>query len=84
MKTIYTSIDIGSDTVKFIVSELYKDKFNILASHTIKTKGIRKGLIVDANLVINTLKDGVKEKDLLVIVKRFYKRPKWGVSVDIK
>ena len=61
MKTIYTSIDIGSDTVKFIVSELYKDKFNILASHTIKTKGIRKGLIVDANLVINTLKDGVKE-----------------------
>lgn len=61
MKTIYTSIDIGSDTIKFIVSELYADKFNILASHTIKSKGIRKGLIIDANLIINSLKDGVKQ-----------------------
>ncbi len=61
MKKIYTSIDIGSDTIKFVVSELFNDKYNILVAHTIKSKGIRKGLIVDANLVINTLKDGLKE-----------------------
>ena len=34
--------------------------------------------------ILPVVKDDVKEKDLLVIVKRFYKRPKWGVSVDIK
>ena len=34
--------------------------------------------------ILPVVKEGVKEKDLLVIVKRFYKRPKWGVSVDIK
>ena len=56
MKKIYTAVDIGSDTIKFVVSELYNNKFNVLAAHTIKSKGIRKGLIVDANLVINTLK----------------------------
>lgn len=61
MKKIYTGIDIGSDTIKYVVCEYFNNKFNIIASHTIKSKGIRKGLIVDANLVINTLKDGIKE-----------------------
>ena len=61
MKKIYTAIDIGSDTIKFVVGEILKDKSNILSSYTIKSKGIRKGLIVDPNLAINSIKDGVKE-----------------------
>lgn len=62
MKKIYTSIDIGSDTIKFLVGEaINKDKINVIASTTIKSKGIRKGLIVDSNLVINAIKDGIKE-----------------------
>ena len=61
MKKIYTAIDIGSDTIKFVTSEYYKDKVNILASYEGKAKGIRKGLIVDPNLAINSIKDGIKE-----------------------
>lgn len=61
MKKIYTAIDIGSDTIKFIVGEKYKDNVNVLASHEEKSKGIRKGLIVDPNLAINAIKDGIKE-----------------------
>ncbi|MGM9882073.1 MAG: cell division protein FtsA [Bacilli bacterium] len=61
MKKIYTAIDIGSDTIKFVVGEYYKDKVNILASYESKSKGIRKGLIVDPNLAINSIKDGIKE-----------------------
>lgn len=61
MKKIYTAIDIGSDTIKFVVGEYYKDKVNILASYEGKSKGIRKGLIVDPNLAINSIKDGIKE-----------------------
>lgn len=61
MKKIYTSIDIGSDTIKFVVGELFNGKINVLASHTIKSKGIRKGLIFDPNLAINAIKDGIKE-----------------------
>ena len=61
MKKIYTAIDIGSDTIKFVVGEYFKDKLNILAVYEEKAKGIRKGLIVDPNLAINSIKDGIKE-----------------------
>lgn len=60
MKKIYTSIDIGSDTIKFVVEELYKEKLHILHSSSIKSKGIRKGLIIDSNLMVNSIKDGIK------------------------
>lgn len=60
MRKIYTSIDIGSDTFKFLVGEAYQNKVNVLAAATIKSKGIRKGLIVDANLAVNAIKDGLK------------------------
>ena len=60
MKKIYSSIDIGSDTIKFVVGEYYNKKVNVLASYSIKSKGIRKGLIVDPNLAINAVKDGMK------------------------
>ena len=61
MKKIYTAIDIGSDTIKFVVEEYFKNKLNILATYEQKAKGIRKGLIVDPNLAINSIKDGIKE-----------------------
>lgn len=61
MKKIYASIDIGSDTIKFLVGELLNNKINVLAFNTIKSKGIRKGLIFDPNLTINAIKDGIKE-----------------------
>lgn len=54
-------IDIGTDTIKFVVSEYFNNKFNVLASYDIKTKGVRKGLIVDAALAVNAVKDGLKE-----------------------
>mgnify|MGYP001142893514 FL=1 len=61
MKKIYTAIDIGSDTIKFVVGEYFKNKLNILATYEQKAKGIRKGLIVEPNLAINSIKDGIKE-----------------------
>jgi len=32
MKQVYTSIDIGSDTVKVVVAELFNSKINLLAA----------------------------------------------------
>ena len=61
MKKIYSSIDIGSDTIKFVVGEYFNNKINILSSYIMKSKGVRKGLIVDANLTINAIKDGIKQ-----------------------
>lgn len=61
MKKIYTAIDIGSDKIKFVTGEEHNGKVNVLASHEQKSKGIRKGLIIDPNLAINSIKDGIKE-----------------------
>ena len=61
MKKIYTAIDIGSDTIKFVVGEYFKNKLNILATYEQKAKVIIKGLIVNRNLAINPIKDGIKQ-----------------------
>lgn len=60
MKKVFTSIDIGSDTVKILVGEMFNDKLNVLANTSINAKGVRKGLVIDSNLAINTIKDGMK------------------------
>ena len=58
MKKIYSSIDIGTYSIKFVVGEYFNQKFHVLASHSIKSKGIKKGLIVEPNLVIENIKEG--------------------------
>ena len=47
MRHIYTSVDIGSDTIKVAVCELFHNKLNLLAASSVSSKGIRKGLITD-------------------------------------
>lgn len=44
-----------------MVLEYFNHKFYVLASHCISSKGIKKGLIVEPNLVIEALRDGFKE-----------------------
>lgn len=61
MRKIYTSIDIGTDEIKAITIEEYNDKFNVLATAYVKTKGVKKGLIVDATLISNSLKKVIKQ-----------------------
>lgn len=61
MKKIYTSIDIGTYSIKFVVMEYFNHKFHVLASHSVKSKGVKKGLVVEPNLVIDSLKEGLNE-----------------------
>ena len=61
MKHIYTSVDIGTDTTKVVVTELYKGKLNLLAASSIRSKGIKKGLITNVNEAAETLKKAIGE-----------------------
>lgn len=72
MRKVYTSIDIGSDTIKFVVGENLNNQVKVLSSYEIKSKGIRKGLVIDSNLASNAVKDGIKEinKDLGFDIKK--------------
>ena len=60
MRKIYTSIDIGTDSVKVITLEYFNGKYNILASSSVKSEGVRQGLIVNASLVSNSIKKAIK------------------------
>ena len=72
MKKIYTSVDIGSDTIKFIVGEIVGKDINVLASTEVKSKGVKNGLIIDSNLVVNAIKDGIRalNKELNFEIKK--------------
>lgn len=69
MKKIYTSIDIGSDTIKVLVCELYKGKMNVLASSSVKSNGIKKGLIVDANEASICIRKAIQEVESMLGIK---------------
>ena len=60
MRKIYTSIDIGTYEVKAVTVELYNDSLNVLATACTKTKGVKKGLIVDAGLITASIKKVIK------------------------
>jgi len=61
MRKIYTGIDIGSDTIKIVVAEVDNDNFYVLASTSKKSKGIRRGLVVDRQDAANSLENALKD-----------------------
>jgi len=68
MRKVYTSVDLGSDSIKILVGEILNKKLNVLSVSSIKSKGIKKGLIVDAEEVLECLKDTIKDiEDKLMI-----------------
>lgn len=72
MRNIYTSIDMGSDNIKIVVAELINGKFQILASTSVKSVGIRRGLVVDHGMAVNSLRLATKEieKSLGIIIDK--------------
>ena len=69
MRRIYTGIDIGSDSIKIVVSEVFNKKFHVLASTSVKSKGVRRGLIIDKEKVSNSIKTAVKEIEATIGIK---------------
>ncbi len=56
MKKIYTCIDIGNDTIRILVSEYYHNKTRTLAVSSVKSKGIKNGVITDEQDLLERLK----------------------------
>lgn len=86
MRKIYTSVDIGSDSIKVLVGEIYNGKVNILATSNTMSKGIKKGLIVDANEALATIRDAISEiegKLLITIDKVIASVPSYYSNFEI-
>jgi len=69
MKHVYTSIDIGSDSIKIVVCELLNNKLNLLAASSVKSKGIKKGLITDVYEASESVKAGLAELEEMLGIK---------------
>ncbi len=61
MKHIYTSMDIGSDSIKVVVCELFQNKLNLLAASSYPSKGIKKGLITDVEAASASIRGALHE-----------------------
>lgn len=57
MKKIMASLDVGSDTVKLVVGEIIKNKLNILAVAEAPSDGIKKGLVINPEALLEPLKE---------------------------
>lgn len=69
MRKIYTSIDIGSDTIKVVTAEVYHNRCNVLASVSLSSEGIKNGLIVDAAKAIISVKEAIQSVEKILGIK---------------
>ena len=72
MKHVYTSVDIGSDSIKVVVCELFQNKLNLLAASSYKSRGIKKGLITDVEEASTCIREAISdvEEMLGIPIKR--------------
>ena len=59
--SIYTGIDLGTDSIKIVVSEKINDKYQVLASLSSPSKGIKNGFITDTRLAVISVKNALKQ-----------------------
>ena len=59
MKEIISSLDIGSSTVKLVVGEVYNNEVHVLCVSEVKSKGVKKGIIVNPEETLISLNDTI-------------------------
>lgn len=69
MRHIYTSVDIGSDSIKIVVFELCKNKLNLLAASSVKSRGVKKGLITNFDEASVSMRQGFDEIEQMLGIK---------------
>ena len=65
----YTIIILEKEKVLVVVCELYNGKLNLLAASSVKSKGIRKGLITDSSEASDSLKKAINEVESMLGIK---------------
>ena len=69
MVDAYTSVDIGSDTIKVVVCQLNNNKLNLLAASSVKSKGIKNGLIINEEQAKESIKKAVSAAEDMLGLK---------------
>ena len=69
MGNIYTGIDLGTDSIKIVVSEKVNDKYYVLASVSSPSKGIENGFVTDTKAAVSSIKKALREVNELLGIK---------------
>lgn len=62
-KTMHVSLDIGTTTVKVVVSEFARNQLNIIGVGVEKTSGVNRGIIVDIDATVEAIKKAVYQAE---------------------
>ncbi|WP_423189668.1 cell division protein FtsA [Alkalibacterium sp. f15] len=60
---VYTSLDIGTTSIKVIVSEVLNGQMNVTGVGSERTNGISKGLIIDIDETAHSIKKAVEQAE---------------------
>ena len=63
MNNVFAGIDLGTDSIKIVVTEKVNDKFYVLASVSSPSSGIKNGFIEDMKASVNSIKGALKKID---------------------
>lgn len=69
MRRILSSIDIGTNSIKLVVAEIFKGKVNILCAISEESRGVKKGLISNFEDVVYSIKKALKKAEELLGLK---------------
>ena len=69
MVNTYTSIDIGSNSIKVVVCQLNNNKLNLLAASSVRSKGIKNGLIINEEQAKESIQKAIKEVEEMLGLK---------------
>ncbi|MCP3761913.1 cell division protein FtsA [Domibacillus sp. A3M-37] len=63
---ILVSLDIGTSAIKVIIGEMVNDSLNIIGVGSVKSKGIRKGAVVDIDDTVHSIKKAIEQAERMV------------------
>lgn len=63
---VLVSLDIGTSEIKVIIGEVLKDSLNIIGVGTAKSKGMRKGAVVDIDETVYSIRNAVEQAEHMV------------------
>lgn len=63
---VLVSLDIGTSEIKVIIGEVLDDALNIIGVGTAKSRGMRKGAIVDIDETVHSIRNAVEQAEHMV------------------
>ena len=69
MNDYYTSVELGTDTIKILVCQKVDNDFHVIAQVCEKSQGIKKGIIVDTKQAIASVKKALKKINEMLQIK---------------